>query len=136
MQIDEMHALVGEARIGRLATIDPDGRPNVVPFVYALASDTVHAVVDRKPKRTTALRRLENLRRDPRAVILVDHYSEDWEQLWWVRMRGTARVVDGGADLDRTCDLLRAKYEQYQDVEMDEIAILIDIEDWSGWKMR
>ena len=131
-----MRALVSAAPVGRLGTIDPDGAPNLVPFVYALAGDVLHAVVDRKPKRSSALARLANVRRDPRVTVLVDHYEHDWDALWWVRMRGRARVVDEGAELARTFDLLRAKYEQYREVEMDDIAIVIEVEQWRGWRMR
>lgn len=131
-----MRALVAAAPVARLATIDPDGRPNVVPFVFALDGDDVRAVVDRKPKRTRALRRIENLRRDSRATVLVDHYADDWNELWWVRLRGEARIAERGADLERTLGLLRAKYPQYHGVEMDDIAIMIHVDEWRGWRMR
>lgn len=45
-----------------------------------------------KPKRTTRLQRLANLEADDRCVLLVDHYNDDWAQLWWVRVHGRARV--------------------------------------------
>ena len=64
--------------VGRLATIDPDGSPNVVPFVFALIGDTLYTTVDAKPKRTTKLQRLANIERDPRVTVLADHYDEDW----------------------------------------------------------
>jgi PPOX class probable F420-dependent enzyme len=130
---ERMRALVAAAPVARLATIDPDGQPNVVPFVFALDGDALRAVVDRKPKRTPALRRLENLRRDPRATVLVDRYDDDWSELWWVRLRGIAHIAESGPDLERTIELLRAKYPQYGDVAMDDIAIVIAIEQWKGW---
>lgn len=128
-----MHARVERARVARLATIDPDGRPNLVPCVFALEHDALHLVVDRKPKRSTSLKRLENLRRDPRATVLVDHYDEEWGALWWVRMRGRARVLDDPNDVEHTLSLLRAKYQQYQQTALTEIAIVIDVEEWLGW---
>ena len=136
MQIEEMRGLVLGAPVARLGTIDPDGRPNLVPFVFALDGDELLSVVDRKPKRTTALRRLQNLRRDPRATVLVDHYEDDWERVWWVRLRGNARIIEAGADLERTTRSLRAKYPQYGVVETEDIAIIIRIEEWLGWRMR
>ena len=134
MQIDQMRALVAVARVAHLGTIDHDGRAHLVPCVFALERDTVHLVVDRKPKRSTALRRLANLRRDPRATLLVDHYEEDWRALWWVRMRGRARIVDDERDVERTLALLRAKYEQYDQTPLTEIAIRIEIDEWRGWR--
>jgi PPOX class probable F420-dependent enzyme len=83
------------ARVARLATTGPDG-PHVVPIVFALAGDTIYHAVDHKPKRTLALKRLENLRADPRASVLADHYQEDWSLLWWARADGTARILEPG----------------------------------------
>lgn len=128
-----MRRRAAAARVARLATIDPDGRPNLVPCVFALEGDTVHLVVDRKPKRTATLQRIVNLQRDPRATLLIDHYDEDWDALWWVRLRGRARIVTEGPDLDRALKLVRAKYAQYEAVALDEVAIVIDAQDWHGW---
>src|SRR6266540_4372757 len=50
------------ARVARLATTDPDGRPHLVPIVFALEGDTLYSAVDRKPKRSSKLRRIENAR--------------------------------------------------------------------------
>ena len=41
--------------------------------------------------------------------MLVDHYEDDWSKLWWVRLRGTARIVED----PRAVELLPAKYPQY-----------------------
>ena len=76
------------ARVARLATTDPDGRPHLVPIVFALDGDTLYSAVDRKPKRSQTLRRIENARARPDVTILVDHYEEDWSRLWWIRVRG------------------------------------------------
>src|SRR6266536_1955101 len=76
------------ARVARLATTDPDGRPHLVPIVFALDGDTLYSAVDRKPKRSSTLRRIENARVRPDVAILVDHYEDDWDRLWWIRLRG------------------------------------------------
>jgi nitroimidazol reductase NimA-like FMN-containing flavoprotein (pyridoxamine 5'-phosphate oxidase superfamily) len=62
------------ARVARLATTDPDGRPHLVPIVFALEGDTLYSAVDRKPKRSSKLRRIENAlrparRHDPRRPL-------------------------------------------------------------------
>jgi PPOX class probable F420-dependent enzyme len=62
-----------------LATTDPDGRPHLVPIVFALEGDTLYSAVDRKPKRSSKLRRIENARARPDVTILVDHYEDDWQ---------------------------------------------------------
>jgi PPOX class probable F420-dependent enzyme len=131
-----MRRLVAEARVGRLVTVDPDGRPNPVPFVFALDGDVLVSAVDRKPKMTGSLRRLANIQKRPEVSILVDHYEEDWEVLWWVRLRGRARVAEEGPDRERAVKLLAEKYPQYRDRSPDGPAILVEIEGWKGWSAR
>jgi len=100
-----------DARVARLATAAEDGRPHVVPICFAVDGYTLWFAVDQKPKRTRALRRLRNIEANPWVEIVVDHYEEDWTRLWWVRLRGRARVVERD---ERALDLLCAKYEQYR----------------------
>jgi PPOX class probable F420-dependent enzyme len=90
-EVDE--ARLSSARVARLATTDPDRRPQLVPVVFALEGDTLYSAVDRKPKRSRTLQRIENARTRPDVAIL-DHYEEDWGRLWWIRLRGRARVLD------------------------------------------
>ena len=111
------------ARVARLATADAGGRPHVVPVVFAVDGDCVYSVVDAKPKRTTALRRLANVAENPRVALLADHYEEDWGALWWVRADGVGRVLEPGSGVEaegaeaaRAVDLLRARYPQQRAV--------------------
>ena len=121
------------ARVARLATIDPDGRPHLVPIVFALDGDTLYSAVDRKPKRSTTLRRIENARARPDVTLLVDHYEDDWSRLWWIRLRGRARVLDEGEERERALELLREKYRQYR-VEPPEGAVLaVDVTEVRKW---
>ena len=133
MTEDQLRERLAGEPVGRLATIDPDGSPNVVPFVFALAGDTLYTAVDAKPKRTQKLQRLANLERDPRCTVLVDHYDEDWNRLWWVRVRGRGRMANDEAERARAIEALKAKYTQYADLDPGEIVIAIDAETWSGW---
>ena len=81
--------------MARLATADAGGRPHLVPVVFAVDDDRVYSVVDAKPKRTTALRRLANVAENPAVALLVDHYDDaDWDALWWVRAEGRGRVLE------------------------------------------
>ncbi|MGH2710443.1 MAG: TIGR03668 family PPOX class F420-dependent oxidoreductase [Actinomycetota bacterium] len=129
-----MRRLVSEARVARLATIDPDGRPNMVPFCFVVEGDTLYTGVDQKPKQTKKLRRLENIRRDPRVMVLIDHYEDDWTKAWWVRLRGSARVLEP-ADGARGRELLIARYPQYVEDPPDDELLAIEIERWMGWSM-
>lgn len=107
--------LLAEGRVGRLATIDPDGRPHIVPFVYAVGTGgNLFSAVDHKPKRTKRLRRLSNIAGDPRVSVLVDHYDDQWSQLWWIRIDGTARIIESGPDWEAAVECLAAKYPQYR----------------------
>jgi PPOX class probable F420-dependent enzyme len=124
---------VAEARVGRLATIDPDGRPNLVPFVFALEGETLYSAVDEKPKRSKRLRRVENIRARPDVTVIVDHYEDDWTRLWWVRLRGTARVLEEGDERERALELLADKYEQYRREPPTGPAIAIQIAEWRAW---
>jgi PPOX class probable F420-dependent enzyme len=128
-----VRARVTSSPIGRLATVDPDGRPHLVPIVFALAGDTVYSAVDAKPKRSRMLRRIENARRDPNVAVLVDHYDDDWARLWWVRLRGRARVLDGGVEAQRALALLAEKYAQYRDAPPGVPVLAIDVDEWRSW---
>ena len=101
--------------------------------MFALADDVVYSAVDSKPKRTRTLRRIENARRRPYVTLLVDHYDEDWSRLWWVRLRGHARVLDRGAEAERALALLRAKYRQYRDAGPTAPVLAVDVLEWRGW---
>ena len=82
------------ARSVTLATVSPSTKPHLVPVVCALDDDVIYTCVDHKPKRTTALRRLANIADNPAVSLLADTYSDNWDELWWVRVDGRAHVVD------------------------------------------
>jgi PPOX class probable F420-dependent enzyme len=124
---------VETARVARLATIDPDGRPHLVPIVFALDGDTLYSAVDAKPKRSRRLRRIENARERPDVTLLVDHYEDDWRRLWWIRLRGRARVLDNGEEAERALRLLTEKYEQYKDKPPGHPVLAIDVHEWRDW---
>jgi PPOX class probable F420-dependent enzyme len=119
------------ARVARLASVDARGRPHLVPIVFVLAEETIYSVVDAKPKRTVALRRLENVSANPLVSVLADHYDEDWQQLWWARADGSARVLElEQPEARRAVELLTARYPQQRAVGP---VLAIDVESWRGW---
>ena len=120
------------ARVARLATVDAEGRPHLVPVAFAVDGDRVYSVVDAKPKRTTALRRLRNVATNPHVALLADHYEEDWAALWWVRADGTGRVLDPSADEEakRAVEMLGSKYPQQRAVG---VVLAVEVKRWSGW---
>jgi PPOX class probable F420-dependent enzyme len=130
-----MRRRVETARVARLATVRPDGSPRLVPCCYVLQGDRVlTAVDDAKPKSTLRLGRLGDVRNNPRASILVDHYDEDWARLWWVRLDGAASVVAvGTTDHVDAIARLVAKYEQYRRSPPPGEVIALEVSRWLGW---
>jgi PPOX class probable F420-dependent enzyme len=133
MDEDEMRRRVTGARVARLATVTSDGRPHIVPCCFALSGDVVYSAIDAKPKSTLAVRRLANLRAHPHAALLVDRYSDDWSRLWWVRVDGEGRVLDGGAERSAAIVLLTQKYPVYVAEPPPGAVVAIDIVSWRSW---
>jgi PPOX class probable F420-dependent enzyme len=133
MDPSEIRERVATARVARLATLGPDGRPHLVPICFAVAGETLYSAVDEKPKGSQRLQRLENIRRRPEVTVLVDHYEEDWTRLWWVRLDGLARVLEEGTERRHALELLRAKYEQYRAEPPRGAVIAVRVERWTGW---
>jgi PPOX class probable F420-dependent enzyme len=127
------HEAVAAARVARLATTRPDGRPHLVPITFALDVEVLLTAVDHKPKTTTALQRLENIASNPAVSVLVDHYEDDWSRLWWVRLDGSAEILTGGRDRERAIQLLAGKYPAYRSIHPEGPVIRIAIERWTAW---
>jgi PPOX class probable F420-dependent enzyme len=123
-----------QAPVARLATVAPDGRPHLVPVVFAVDGEVIYTAVDAKPKTTQRLRRLANIDGNPLVSLLVDHYAEDWTQLWWVRVDGVATIHHDGNAMRIGRDLLRAKYAQYQSVPLNGPVIAVTVRRWSSWQ--
>ncbi|MGW7517305.1 TIGR03668 family PPOX class F420-dependent oxidoreductase [Streptomyces sp. NPDC054796] len=161
----EARAAFAGSRVARLATVDADGRPHLVPVVFAVTGDTVVTAVDHKPKRTARLKRLANIEANPAVCLLVDAYDEEWEHLWWARADGTARVLppadapldgpasdacdasdttgasdaSGAADAARSAELLGLLVEKYGHHYADRPprgpVTEVTVGRWSGWRL-
>jgi PPOX class probable F420-dependent enzyme len=121
------------AQVARLGTVTPDGMPHLVPVVFAVHHEVVYTAVDGKPKATQRLRRLANIEHNPRVSLLVDHYADDWTQLWWVRIDGIAAIHHDGDAMRTGRDLLRTKYVQYQSVLLNGPVVAVAVRRWSSW---
>jgi coenzyme F420-0:L-glutamate ligase / coenzyme F420-1:gamma-L-glutamate ligase len=110
-----------ESRVARLGTAGADGRPLVVPICYAFDGARVFTAIDAKPKRGPGgdLKRIRNIRENPRVCLAVDHYEEDWRRLRYVLVHGVADIVSGGREYAYAVDLLVAKYAQYRTLALD-----------------
>jgi PPOX class probable F420-dependent enzyme len=133
----EQRARFAAAPAARLATLRPDGSPRLVPITFVLLDGLVCSAVDEvKPKTTTRLARLADVRRDPRVGLVVDHYADDWSALWWVRVDGTAAVHEDGPLRERALDALVAKYPPYADAPPDGVLLVVTPSRWTGWSAR
>jgi PPOX class probable F420-dependent enzyme len=135
LSAEEARRRLAAGRIARLATVRADGRPHVVPIVYAMQDDLIYSIADPKPKRSLVLLRNQNIAANPAVSLLVDAYDEDWERIWWVRADGAAHVVESGPERDTTIRLLRAKYPQYETWTTPfGAATVIRVERLTSWK--
>jgi PPOX class probable F420-dependent enzyme len=125
--------MFGNAPVAVLTTVGADGAPHVVPVVFALHNNVVFTAVDAKRKSTHRLRRLVNIAAEPRVSLLVDHYDDDWSQLWWVRADGLAEIHETGEAMAAGYALLRAKYAQYDRVALDGPVVTVTVSKWSDW---
>ncbi len=115
------------ARIGRFATANTDGRPHVVPVCFALVNDQVVTPIDKKPQTVSpdALKRSQNIRENPRVALVVDHYTEEWSELGWVQVRGTATHLEPDDPLHvEAVTALQQKYDQYATHALDDRPII------------
>jgi len=120
--------------VAQLATAGADGVPHLVPVVFAVSHDVIYTAVDAKRKTTHRLRRLANIAANPQVSLLVDHYDDDWTQLWWVRADGVAEIHDTGEEMAVGYALLRRKYRQYDRIALDGPVVTVDVQHWSSWR--
>jgi PPOX class probable F420-dependent enzyme len=131
MRLDETEtrSRFAAGRVARLATVDSAGRPHIVPVVFTVRDSTIFTAVDDKPKAHTNLARLRNIAAHTEVSLLVDHYADDWSQLWWARADGDASVVADPVAID----WLAEKYPQYQRSRPPGPVVRIDVSRWLGW---
>ena len=115
-------AFLDTQRVGHLATADAAGYPHVVPVCYAATPTAIYIALDAKPKRVgwQELKRVRNILDNPQVALVIDRYTEDWQQLAYLLIRGTAELVQlHAAEQPRAVTLLRARYPQYQAMPID-----------------
>jgi PPOX class probable F420-dependent enzyme len=129
---------IARARVAHLATSD-GLTPALVPVCFVLLGQTLYHAIDGKRKSAAAgqLRRVKNVRANPRAALLIDHYVEDWRRLWYVLLRGRARVLERGPEHERAIIALKKKYPQYRasvPLAADALVIAIDVRRLRRWR--
>jgi len=109
-------------RLARLATVDGQGQPLVLPICYVADGDRLYSPTDAKPKRVPVqrLKRLQNIQDNPQVALVIDDYDEDWTQLSYVLLHGTAAILTAGPAFARAIAALREKYPQYHQMPIEE----------------
>ncbi|HSK26264.1 MAG TPA: TIGR03668 family PPOX class F420-dependent oxidoreductase [Jiangellales bacterium] len=136
MDVQGARALFAAARRVCFASTGRDGQPHLVPVTFAMPiRDSVVFAVDHKPKTTTRLQRLANVRDNPRVSLLADGYDDaDWTRLWWVRADATATVLDAGSPRwEVAVDALAGRYAQYQTHRPAGPVVWCTVERWVSW---
>lgn len=128
-----MERRIASAYVARLATAGADGRPHIVPICFALDEQTLYFAIDSKPKQTTNLKRLRNIAANPAVSVLVDHYEDDWDKLWWVRLDGAAQLVTDEREVKKALRLLAARYSQYRATTPAGPVVAVAIAGVTGW---
>jgi PPOX class probable F420-dependent enzyme len=116
-------------RVARLATASVERQPAVVPICYVFDGERIYTPIDEKPKRVDprSLKRVTNIQANPNVAIVVDDYSEDWNELVYVLISGTAEIIsatDDASEHTRAVEMLRAKYRQYRSMKLDQRPII------------
>jgi PPOX class probable F420-dependent enzyme len=136
---DATREFIRDHRVARFATVDAEGQPAVVPICYALEGENIYSPVDEKPKRVAPaqLKRVRNVRANPKVSLVIDDYSEDWGELGFVFITGRAEIISPelcAPEHARAVALLREKYEQYRLMAIDErLIIKITIKSVRRW---
>ena len=120
------------SRRGYLSTVSPDGNPHLIPVCFTWAGDQIWTAIDAKPKGPE-LQRIKNIEANRNVSFLVDRWDEDWARLAWLQARGTATVLNSGAEVQKAFSALREKYAQYQETELTGPVIRVDVERWLSW---
>ena len=126
-----IQARLEAARVARFATLDEEHGPHIVPVCFVYDGKVFYSAVDRKPKRVAPerLARLLHIVASPQIALIIDEYHEDWRQLWYILVRGKAKLIPKSAHQERALAIrqLRAKYPQYTAAMLPDEAPVIRI---------
>jgi len=120
-------AFLVRQRVARLATASNSGEPHAIPVCFAFDGRLIHIALDEKPKNVppTRLKRVRNILENSDVALVADRYSEDWDLLAYIMVRGRARLVEAGApEHSAAIRLLRGKYKQYEQMKIEENPII------------
>lgn len=109
---------------GFLATVGPSGKPTVIPICFVFWRGEIFTAIDNKPKTTSDLARVTNIRKRPDVTFIADNYTDDWEELSYLLIHGRGRILKGRSQRSIVKTLLISKYPQYRKIGLDGSTIL------------
>jgi PPOX class probable F420-dependent enzyme len=148
----DLKTIIDKARVARLATVDSEWRPHVVPVVFTFDGENYYIPIDKKTKREPSkpegLKRVKNIQVNPNVALLIDEYNENWTKLYFVMIHGRASLISNkkGQEqnelpisffntlLEKAHKLLYEKYPQYQKISIGEYVIMIHPQKVITWK--
>ena len=138
-----LKTIIDKATVARLATVDSECKPHLIPVVFVFDNDCFFIPIDEKTKRSKPenLKRVKNIRQNPNVALLIDEYNEDWTKLHFIMIQGKASII-GGKELEQNEQvllqkehkLLSGKYVQYQKIGIGEYVIKIVPQKVITWK--
>ena len=143
-----LKAIINKARVARLATVDSEGKPHLVPVVFAYDGEHYYIPIDKKTKQKPSepekLKRVKNIQTNPNIALLVDEYNEDWTKLYFVMVKGRALLISNKKEerenelllLEKAHKLLSEKYHHYQKIGIGEYVIMIYPYKIMSWKNK
>lgn len=121
-------AFAQRQRVARMATVDAEGHPHIVPVCYAFDGIRFYIPLDEKPKKVeeNKLRRVRNIEARHEASLLIDQYDDDWSRLGFILARGSAGLLQPGDPLHaQALLLLRERYVQYRTMELERHMVIV-----------
>jgi PPOX class probable F420-dependent enzyme len=122
--------MLADARVARLALLDEEDLPRLLPVTFAVWEGEIWSAIDQKPKRAGEPARVRRLRRRPEAALLIDRYDDDWSRLAWLELRGPVSVEPLGPALEA----LIAKYPQYSEARPQGPLLRLTPERFVSWQ--
>lgn len=132
----EIQSFLESKSVAHLATADASGVPHVVPICYTVENSTLHFLLDSKPKTVSPyqLKRVKNISQNPNVSVVVDQYSDNWNELAYVLLRGKAFIMP---DFDKSSEVIksiRSRYPQYNEITIEQaILVKVEIENAYTW---
>ena len=113
-------------RVARLATVDEEGSPHVVPVCFVCIGNDIYITIDEKPKTSDpkSLKRIRNIKANPKIALILDKYDEDWTRLAWVLVRGHADILESGGERSSAQESLRRRYPQLKKMMLKRMPVI------------